>query len=345
MAQCHEVHLVVADGKGDELIEQVHIHDVGRPTGRMQRFTKAPNWVLRKALEVDADVYHLHDPELMQIALKLKKRKKKVVFDAHEDLPRQLLSKPYLSKPVARIVSWVMKHYEHYVCKRIDAVVTATSVIAQKFLQFQPRTVVVNNYPMTDELFVDDSSAQERSNSICYVGGVSLIRGITEMVAALDLLDEEVVLEIAGDFSEQPTRDRVVALPGFRRVRELGFLSREEVRSLFSRSRAGIVTFLPVPNHVDAQPNKMFEYMSAGLPVIASDFPLWREIIEGNNCGICVQVDDPKSIAHAIEQLTDQPEWAAKLGANGRKAVVEKYNWGREEKVLLNLYNDLASAR
>lgn len=346
LATRHQVHLVVADGLGDERVDEITVHDVGRPNGRMQRFTKTPSWVLKKALEIDAEVYHLHDPELMQIALKLKHRGKKVIFDAHEDLPRQLLSKPYLAKPVARIVSWWMEHYERYVCKRLDAVVTATPVIGEKFSRFQPTTVVVNNFPMTDELFADFETQGVRENRICYVGGVSFIRGITEMVQALELLPgEEQVLEIAGAFTEQPTRDRVTALKGFSRVNELGFLSREQVRDLFARCRAGIVTFLPYPNHVDAQPNKMFEYMSAGLPVIASNFPLWREIIEGNNCGICIDVEAPETIAKAIQLLFDRPDWAAELGANGRKAVIEKYNWNQEEQKLHELYVLLASAQ
>lgn len=346
LATRHNVHLVVADGLGDEVVDEVYVHDVGHPTGRMQRFTKAPIWVLRKAIEIDADVYHLHDPELMQIALKLKRRGKKVIFDAHEDLPRQLLSKPYLSKLAARVLSWWMEHYERYVCKRLDAVVTATPIIGEKFSRFQDTTVVVNNYPMTDELFSDTVAQRERQNRICYVGGVSYIRGITEMVRALEGVEgEEKVLDIAGAFTEQPTRDRVTAMRGFEKVTELGFLSREQVRDLFARCRAGIVTFLPYPNHVDAQPNKMFEYMSAGLPVIASDFPLWREIIEGNNCGICVNVRAPETIAAAISALFEKPDWAAELGANGRRAVLEKYNWKQEEKKLHELYALLASAR
>ncbi len=96
-----------------------------------------------------------------------------------------------------------------------------------------------------------------------------------------------------------------------------------------------------MPNHVDAQPNKMFEYMSAGIPVIASDFPLWREIIEGCGCGICVDPLDPKKIAEAIDYLVDNPEIARRMGENGRKAVYDRYNWDVEEKKLLALYDSL----
>jgi glycosyltransferase involved in cell wall biosynthesis len=116
------------------------------------------------------------------------------------------------------------------------------------------------------------------------------------------------------------------------------------MKSVLGRSLAGIVTFLPEPNHVTAQPNKMFEYMSAGLPVIASNFPLWREIIETNECGICVDPLDPKAIADAIDWLVENPTPARTMGENGSKAVMERYNWSVEEEKLLALYDKLIYA-
>jgi glycosyltransferase involved in cell wall biosynthesis len=102
-----------------------------------------------------------------------------------------------------------------------------------------------------------------------------------------------------------------------------------------------LVTFLPSPNHIDAQPNKMFEYMSAGVPVIASHFPLWREIVEGNDCGVCVDPLNPEEIARAIDFLVSHPERAEEMGRNGQRAVWERYNWGNEEMKLISLYGEV----
>jgi glycosyltransferase involved in cell wall biosynthesis len=130
-------------------------------------------------------------------------------------------------------------------------------------------------------------------------------------------------------------------MPGWQAVNEQGFVDRAGVRQVLGRSVAGLVTFHSLPNHIDAQPNKMFEYMSAGIPVIASDFPLWREIVLGNECGLCVDPMDAAAIAKAIDYLVQHPDEARQMGENGRRAVLERYNWSVEEAKLLGFYNQI----
>jgi glycosyltransferase involved in cell wall biosynthesis len=177
---------------------------------------------------------------------------------------------------------------------------------------------------------------------VCYVGGITKIRGIEQLVHAMGLVQSDVRLNLAGIFSEPDTERTVKSDFGWKKVNALGFLNREQVRGALGRSLAGIVTFLPLPNHVDAQPNKMFEYMSAGIPVIASDFPLWREIIEGNQCGLLVNPLEPVEIAKAIDYLANHSDEARRMGENGRRAVMERYNWPVEDKKLLAFYEQLS---
>lgn len=337
----HQVTLVVADGKGDEIKSGVQVLDAGASRSRLDRMRHAPGRVLAKALQGNADVYHLHDPELLPIGLQLKKHGKKVVFDAHEDLPKQLLSKPYLNQPARWVLSKVFGAYERWVCRQLDAVVTATPFIRDKFLAMGVRTVDINNFPLLGELSTGEADWSQKRNQVCYVGGIGSIRGILQVVQAMGQVSSGARLQLVGAFSEPAVEANAHAQPGWQQVDALGFLNRKQVAEVLAHATAGLVTFLPMPNHIDAQPNKMFEYMSAGVPVIASHFPLWKQIIEGNACGLCVDPLDPAAIAKAIDHLVQHPDEAERMGRNGQRAVAEQYNWTNEEAKLLQLYASL----
>ncbi len=333
----HQVTQIVADGKGDSICDDVQIFDVGASKSRLDRIRNAPKRVLAKAVSLNADLYHLHDPELIPIGLKLKRLGKRVVFDFHEDVPKQLLGKPYLNKAALWCLSKSFALFESYACKRFDGVIAATPFIRDKFLAIHPNTVDINNFPKLGELATDVEWGNKQAE-VCYVGGIAKIRGIAEVSQAMGLVQTKARLNLCGGFSEPGVEQSVKAMPGWKRVNEFGFVDRSGVRDALSRSVAGLVTFHPLPNHVDAQPNKMFEYMSAGIPVIASDFPLWREIIQGNDCGLLVNPLDPAAIAKAIDYLVSNPAEAQRMGANGRKAVNERYNWAIEEQKLFAFY-------
>ncbi len=340
-AHGYDVTLIVADGLGNETKNKVSIIDAGATDGgRCSRMTKTVRRVFLTAKSVNATVYHLHDPELLPIGLKLKKMGKTVIFDSHEDIPKQMLGKPYLNAPLRRLIGQVFAFYERYVCKHLDAIIAATPYIRDKFLTINSNTIDINNFPLLDEL-QPSLEWKDKSKQICYVGAINEIRGIREMVHAMEHVKSGARLQLGGIFGETNLENEVKTSPGWKTVDQLGFLNRDEVRNVLSRSMAGLVTLRPVPNYIDALPVKMFEYMSAGIPVIASNFPLWREIIEGNDCGLCVNPMDSIAISGAIDYLINHPEEALKKGANGYRAVTAKYNWHIEEKKLLNLYNNL----
>jgi glycosyltransferase involved in cell wall biosynthesis len=336
----YDVTLVVADGEGYELRDGVKIVDVGKNLGgRTSRMTTIVNKVYLKAKELDADVYHLHDPELMRIGNKLKRLGKSVIFDAHEDLPKQILSKSYLNKFLKGSLSKIFAGYEKYSCSRYDYIITATPSIRDKFSSINPKVVDINNYPIIGE-FALKHDWKNKTNAACYVGAISAIRGIREVVKAMEYVNNG-KLNLIGKFSEKTIKNEVSKYPGWKNVDSKGYLDRQSVAAMLGQSIVGLVTFLPAPNHMDAQPNKMFEYMSAGLPIITSNFPIWRQVVEGAQCGLCVDPLNPHAIAEAIQYLLDHPAEAEQMGKNGVRAVENKYNWPIEEKKLLKIYKDL----
>jgi glycosyltransferase involved in cell wall biosynthesis len=333
----HKVTLVVADGVGDAADELVRIVDVGHLPGRLNRMLRTTGRVFEAARALDADVYQLHDPELIPVGLRLKRLGKRVVFDSHEDVPAQLLDKPYLGKLSRRMLSHSFGAYERFACRRFDGILAATPHIRDKFLHINPATVDISNYPLLSEF---DAAAPwaEKAPEVCFLGWISATRGIRELVRAAMLLKTPARISLAGKFNDPALQAEVAAHPGWARVTAHGQLDRAGVRRLLARSSAGLVTLHPAVNHLEALPVKMFEYMAAGIPVIASRFPLWRSIVEGNECGVCVDPADPVAIAAAIDHFVAHPEVAQRMGENGRRAVLEKYNWRAESHKLIDFY-------
>jgi len=290
---------------------------------------------------MDADIYHFHDPELIPIGLLLKCRGKKVIYDVHEDVPAQILDKYYLSVTIRKLFYWIACTFEFFANKMLNAIITATEKIAERFST--KKTIVIHNYPIVKELMHNSSVPYNKRNStFVYPGDISKSRGIIEVLKALEILNSQSIrFELAGEFSPLNFKEKAMSLSGWRFVNYYGFLSREQISYLINNARCGLVLHHPIPNEIYAQPIKLFEFMAAGIPVIASDFPIIRDIIDHENCGIVVNPLKSNEIAKAMIWILEHPIEAEQMGQNGRKAVLEKYNWERESKKLLRLYEDL----
>jgi len=329
--------LIVADGRGDEKIRGTNIIDIGaRGNGRIGRMTKSVYGIYRKALEVDAEIYHFHDPELIPAGLLLRRKGKIVIYDAHEDAPRDIFSKSWIKPSLQETISIFIEHMEKYAGKRFNAIVAATPHINERFLNLGCVAVNINNYPLLDELYISANDRKAKKKDVCYIGLIAKNRGMFEMLKAVE--ETNVRLILCGTFSNDKDREIALSTAGWKNAVPLGQVSRQQVSQIMSSSMAGMVLYHLDPNHINAQPNKMFEYMSAGIPIIASDFPLWKRIVDEFECGLCVDPMNSLEIRKAIQWIVEHPDEAEKMGRNGRRCVEERFNWDMEAKKLLALY-------
>jgi len=320
---------LVAKGKSYEQ-NGVHVVGLGNPPkSRFFRMFTFAKKVYQKALELNCDVYHMHDPELLPYGIKLKKKGKIVIFDCHEDVAGTILDKLWIPKLFRKLVSTLYRYYEKYAAKKLDAIVVATPHIATLFRDIASNVAVVNNYPELSDIAYQSTPFSERGRNIGYAGGLDACRGKDFLLEAIKGMD--VTLTLAGEHH----------IHNFENVVCIGKANRHQVNELYANSRLGVVLYLPAANHYDAQPMKLFEYMAAGLPVVASNFPHWKMLVEDNQCGLCVSPTEVNEIKKAISYFLDNPDLAQKMGQNGRRAVLEKYSWDTQAQVLLALYANL----
>jgi glycosyltransferase involved in cell wall biosynthesis len=346
VAAGHEVHLVAPLESDSEsrTVDGVIVHAVPLPAHRWQRLCRTVSQVYRRAAKLEADVYHFHDPELMIAALRLKLRGKLVIYDAHENVPQNVLSKPYIPSLLRRPVAWLAGGLERLGVLFCDAVIGAVPAITRRFNQ--RKSVTIKNFPIDGELGRTRTPDHSRRPATCaYIGGMTVLRGVREIIEAISRIPEELdaTLCLAGRFRPTGLQREMEEEAGWKRTRFLGWQSREELTALLANARVGLVVLHPLPCFLDSYPIKLFEYMSAGLPVVASDFPLWRDIVDGAGCGLLVDPLDPEAIASAIRWLLENPAQAEAMGERGAEAVKAKYNWESEVEKLLEVYDRVQS--
>jgi glycosyltransferase involved in cell wall biosynthesis len=332
--------VLIARAERDEVIDGVTIRAVRQDaSNRLLRMTKTVLEVFRMARAERADAYHFHAIEFIPAAIVMKLLGNRVVFDVHEDFPKMILSKEYLPKPIRAPIAFLTGVAERVGARFFDGIVAATPSIAERFPT--SRTITIHNYAMADEFEPGETVPYaERKLQVTYIGGLTEERGLSEMVDAIEIVNRNrpVTLVLGGPYQPESLRSVAAKRPGWKHVEDLGWLSRQEVAAVMGSSRAGLLIFLPVPNHFDSNPNKLFEYMASGLPMITSNFPYWEQFVSDIGNGLMVDPEDPAAIAEAIGWMLDHPGEAAAMGARGRAAFEERFTWEREAARLVDFY-------
>ncbi|RLA80671.1 MAG: glycosyltransferase family 1 protein [Epsilonproteobacteria bacterium] len=338
----YKVSLIVADGNGNELKNDVSIFDVGKLKGRLNRIFNTTKKVLNKAIELDSDIYHFHDPELIPIGLKLKKLGKKVIFDIHENIALQIKDKEYLNYFIRNSISYVYRYYEKKSLVKFDTLILAENSYLEYYKKITNKYTIVLNMPDIQPL-EEFYSIKRLKNELFYIGGISNDRGLDVTVSAIKILKKDIsdiFMHYVGN-TYNNILESVDLKSIEKNIKFYGSMPLFKGLELSRDAKVGLSILKPIDNYMKSYSTKIFEYMALGLPVVTSDFKLYKDVIEKYNCGICVNPLNPKEIADAIKYIIDNPKEAEQMGINGRNAVLEKYNWAIEEEKLYNVYKQL----
>jgi len=339
---------LIAPHDHDEVVDGIRVKAVPRSTGRIVRMSRTVWRVYRKAARLNADVYHIHDPELVPVGLLLRLTGKKVIYDIHEYNADSVLTKHWIPTPLRRAVSRGVLFLDRFAVSKMSGTIVVNEDMVELFRSRlrSPRSVVaVHNYPELPQITQTDGHVDREPVAI-YVGSLSKGRGLEVLLQAGELLKRAYpearlqvfgLLEFAGVRQDYASVDRWQTYG----VEYRGVVDHREVSRWLRRASVGLIPWLATPNNVKGTPVKLFEYMLAGLPVVVSDFGVMGRIVRETGCGLLVAPGDPDALSNAIEALLKDPVKAARMGEMGRRAILQKYNWASEEKKLLALYEEL----
>lgn len=320
----------------------VHLVPCKQEIGRAYRSTVLAWRVIRCALALNTKLYQAHDPELIPFLLAARLKRSKLIFDAHEDFVGQLEGKTWAKGLNRFAINAYARLLRFIINTSFDKILTATHSIAS--YHPEKKSQVIHNYPVISDYKVTKGKKplSKRPARGVFMGNLSEIRGIREIVEALEHTQHVEGIDIAGWFDDEAFKRKLENLPGWSKVSYHGLLTRTEVADILGHAKFGILTYYPLKNHLTSQPTKLFEYLSAGLPVLYSDFPVWHNIIQPNDLGVCADPKDPKSLAEGMDQLC-ATSIDDSLSKRAQNLVEDLYSWDSEKIVYCNFIRDMAS--
>lgn len=328
--------LICANSPIEEAIDGVQVYNVeiGNPS-RLTRMRSAHKWLRSKCIEVNADIFHLHDPELLPLGVWLKSQGKKVVFDSHEDTAADILRKDHFPKFLRWFISKGYNFYEKKSVRSFDGLISVSEEITSSFNH--PCSITIKNYPILS-MFSTLSSEKEEPPYAIYVGGLTRIRGIREIIEAVGAV-EGLRLRIAGAFDEVEYEQECRALPAWKKVDFLGFIPLEKVYEHLVKASIGFTMLHPTEGHVHSLPIKTFEYMAAGVPVVMTDIPYWQKLF--SELGFFAKHDKPREVARICEFILKHKDEIERKVDSARSKVFSDFNWQSQAEKLISFYNHL----
>lgn len=330
---------LIAQYPQNETKNNINIIALSKPRNRVCRFFGMFR-IFFIVLRQKPYICHFHDPELIFIGFFLKIFGKKIIYDVHEDVPSDILGKKWIPKFLKTITAYTFNFVEKLISRSFDQIITVGDFISKKFKN--KNVSEIHNYPSLLDFPKRSLLPSQKGIKIIYSGILDELRCIKEIIEALEYIDEKYncKLILAGRFNDPEYEKEVRSLKEFDSVDFKGFLEYNELKKLLIQCNIGILCFKPIPNQTESLPNKLFEYLAAGLAIVASNFLLWEDILTKNDCGVTVNPEDPKSIAEGIEKIISQNGKLEQMSQNA-SILSRDYSWEGEKEKLLAVYKRL----
>ncbi|MBC2176423.1 glycosyltransferase family 4 protein [Listeria booriae] len=333
---------------GMEVVEHpgLRVHLLPASTSRLARPLR---WrkLYKIAKASDAMYYHIHDPELLLLLPKLRKKKPDAIltYDMHENFPADIETKTWipalLRKPLKK---WILRMEKHTMAS-CDHIIFAEESYLASYEHIDCKKTTIYNYPTYMEAI--PKTASESPFTLIYVGSITEDRGIFEMLELIRRLQEKrptaYCLKLLGpmtnsleiEVQEFITKHKLEAV-----VQVYGRVPYPEIWQAYAASDLGLCLLHPIPNYLQSMATKLYEYMAASLPILASDFPDWQNFIEKHQSGAVSSPFDTEKLISEVEKRAANPHLYAQEGERGRLAYEQEYHWGIEaQKMLSHVYN------
>ncbi len=349
LAKEHEVTIIApSEGSGSDVADGIRIVTIKRPDSTALHPITLLR-LFRACLAQDADVYHCHEPDALLIGVLMKFFKgKRVVYDIHEHWPSEIpfdigiRNGTLMQRALSALVSGV----EMALARRAESTFAVSESVAARFRERGLEPTILSNYSIAD-LDIPYNLNRDGRSLMFMAGNMQSFHGVGECIQAVSLVRErypDVSLTLVGNVRED-LYECIHESDHNEFITSTGFLPYREMYERMNEGTAGLLIFQPTYYNISiGLPNKLFDYMLLGLPVIASDLPEIRNVVSKADCGILIDPASVSDIADAIAYLFENPEEARRMGANGRRAVLETYNWSGMEANLLQTYRNLDDA-
>lgn len=292
----------------------------------------------------DVSVINIHSPELIPVGIIQKFQGKKIVYEAHDNLPAQVYTKDWIPSFLKPLFSLGASIFEGIANLTFDKIIIIEPTNAARFKK--EKVEIIRNYPISDEFdSIDVDQFKKRPNNLVYIGQINKPRGIIDYVKCLELIPDElnVRLQLGGPFRPASLQNKLEQMEGWKKVDYHGYMSREEVIKTYSESKIGLLVLEPNKKYKKSDPVKLFEYMAAGIPFIMSDFELWKELIDHSDIAETCEFSNASQLSEIIQSMLLDPDTLADKSRRNIELYKAKYRWEEQKVKYLDLFENLVS--